>query len=306
MTTNKNASVPTRFTSEKVRLTYAFLWEPRSSSDNEGDPEDKSKKYSTSLLIPKGDQITLNRLNAAIQYAIAVGQKKGLWGDKLPSNFKLPLRDGDAESAEKGEEYMGHWFLNASSTRMPRLVDLGRNDILDPSELYSGCYARVCLNLFPFSAKGNRGIGCGLEAVQKICDGEPLGSVPVDLEEAFGGWDGEGAQQYGQPVQMQAGGYPQQAPVYPTHPQSYPVPQQATTGYPMQQTQGNPAQQPPMEYAPNGTPGYPMPGAPVYPGQHPPAQGFTSTPGSFANGVAAADSILPPRMFGETANGRVA
>lgn len=289
MTMNKNSGVPTRFTTEKVRLTYAFLWEPRSSSDNDGDPDDKSKKYSTSILIPKGDQTTLNRFNAAIQYAIAVGQKKGLWGDKLPSNFKLPLRDGDAESVEKGEEYEGHWFLNASSTRMPRLVDLGRNDILDPGELYSGCYARVCLNLFPFSAKGNRGIGCGLEAVQKICDGEPLGGVPVDLDEAFGNWDGGGTQMpdaayaNGQPNNASMSGYPvQQVPGYPMQQQGYPVQQQAApVGYPMQQ-------------------------APTYSSQQPPMQGFSGVPDGFANGVAAAESILPPQMFGEAANGRVA
>lgn len=312
MSTNKTNGVPTRFTTEKVRLTYAFLWEPRSSSESDGDP-DESKKYSTSLLIPKNDQATLTRLNTAIQYAIAVGQKKGLWGDKLPANFKLPLRDGDAESVEKGEEYMGHWFLNASSTRMPRLVDLGRNDILDPGELYSGCYARVCLNLFPFSAKGNRGIGCGLEAVQKICDGEPLGGVPVDLEEAFGDWNGDGVGQlntnsYGQPSNVQAVGYPpQQAPGYPVQQQGYPAQQQAPMGYPVQQqvSQGYPIQQP-VGYAPAGAPGYPAQQPQAFPAQQPPTQGFSGAPDSFASGVAAADSILPPQMFSDPANGRVA
>ena len=65
-------------------------------------------------------------------------------GAALPSNFKVPLRDGDAECAEKGEEYAGHWFLNASSTRRPQIVDINRNDIWEESDVYSGCYARVC------------------------------------------------------------------------------------------------------------------------------------------------------------------
>lgn len=298
---NSNNSVPTRFTTGKVRLTYAFLWEPRSSSEGDGDSDDKGKKYSTSLLIPKGDQQTINKLNAAIQYAIALGQKKGYWSDKLPGNFKLPLRDGDAESAEKGEEYQGMWFLNASSTRPPRIVDIGRNEILDPGEVYSGCYARVCLNLFPFKSNGNRGIGCGLEAVQKLADGEALSGVPVDLEEAFGDWsDGSGDQFDAAP-----GGYPPQQPQnYPVQPaQGYPVQQQAPAGYPVQQVQGYPVQQQAAAgYTPVQSPGYPV--QQPYPMQQAPV--LTGAPGNFANGVAAADSILPPHMFSDGGKNKVA
>lgn len=40
-----NNSVMTRFTTGKVRLTYAFLWAPRSSDNEDGD--EKGEKYST-------------------------------------------------------------------------------------------------------------------------------------------------------------------------------------------------------------------------------------------------------------------
>lgn len=316
---NGNNTVPTRFTTGKARLTYAFLWEPRSSSEADGDSDEKGKKYSTSVLIPKGDQATIDKLNFATQHAIALGMKKGYWSDKLPGNFKLPLRDGDAESAEKGEEYAGHWFLNASSTRAPRIVDINRNEILDPSEVYSGCYARVCINLFPFKSNGNRGIGCGLEAVQKLADGEALGGVPVDLEDAFGDWsDGSGDQFDAAPCSTPAW----QAPGYPVQqPQNYPIQQQASAGYPTQQAQSYPAQQQaamgyqqasgyPAQLAQQQAQGYP---AQQYPPQQQPqgypvqqSPGFAGAPGSFASGVAAADSILPPHMFGQDTKGNVA
>ena len=137
---NRNNTVQTRFTTGKVRLTYAFLWKPRPADEE----NQRVEKFSTSLLIPKTDQQTIQLFNTALQNAIIQGQQKGLWGAALPSNFKVPLRDGDAECAEKGEEYAGHWFLNASSTRRPQIVDINRNDIWEESDVYSGCYARVC------------------------------------------------------------------------------------------------------------------------------------------------------------------
>ena len=119
---NRNNTVQTRFTTGKARLTYAFLWTPRSASEEDG--SQKGERYSTCILIPKNDQQTIERFHIALQHAVALGQKKGLWGATLPSNFKFPLRDGDAECAEKGEEYAGHWFLNASAIRRPQIVDI--------------------------------------------------------------------------------------------------------------------------------------------------------------------------------------
>ncbi len=280
---NRNNTVQTRFTTGKVRLTYAFLWKPRPADEE----NQRAEKFSTSLLIPKTDQQTIQLFNAALQNAIIQGQQKGLWGAALPSNFKVPLRDGDAECAEKGEEYAGHWFLNASSTRRPQIVDINRNDIWEESDVYSGCYARVCINLFPFNQKGNRGIGCCLEAVQKICDGEALGGVPVDVNEAFGDWN-EGTAPvpgYPQPVQGQVAqppaGYPAGAQ------QAAPVPVQ---GYPQQVPQ-----------VPAGQ-GYSQQGG------QPPVQGYPVQTGAtaFQNGVAAAGSILPSQLFGEGQGSRVA
>lgn len=289
--TNRNNTVPTRFTTGKARLTYAFLWTPRSASEDSDDQ--KGKKYSASVLIPKTDQQTIERFNIAFQHAVALGQQKGFWGASLPSSFKFPLRDGDAECAEKGEEYAGHWFLNASAVRQPQIVDINRNDIWEESDVYSGCYARVCINLFPFSHKGNRGIGCGLEAVQKICDGEPLCGVQVDVNEAFGDWnEGTGAvQAYPQPVQGQA-----------VQPQA--IPFQAPTGYP---TGVQPAAPAPVQGYPQQIPqapvrqGYPQQngGCPV---QVPVQAGTTA----FQNSVAVAGSILPPQLFGEGQGSRVA
>jgi hypothetical protein len=47
---------------------------------------------------------------------------------------------------------------------------------MNESEMYSGVYARVSVNFFPYDNTGKKGIGCGLGNVQKLEDGEPLGN----------------------------------------------------------------------------------------------------------------------------------
>ena len=57
----------------------------------------------------------------------------------------------------------------------PQIVDKAVKPIMDRSEVYSGCYARVSLNFYAFNSNGNKGIACGLGNIQKIKDGELLG-----------------------------------------------------------------------------------------------------------------------------------
>ena len=46
---------------------------------------------------------------------------------------------------------------------------------LDHSEIYSGVYGRASITFYAFNTKTSRGIACGLQNIQKIRDGEPLG-----------------------------------------------------------------------------------------------------------------------------------
>lgn len=71
--------------------------------------------------------------------------------------------------------YAGCYFVNANSTTAPGIVDADRNPILVRSEVYSGVYGRASINFYAFNSNGNRGIACGLNNLQKIRDGEPLG-----------------------------------------------------------------------------------------------------------------------------------
>lgn len=155
----------TKVTTGKVRLSYAHLFEPHAIDGNE-------PKYSVSVIIPKSDKETLQAIKEAVNEAKELG--KGKWGGKVPANVKTPLRDGDIDR-EGDEAYAGCYFLNANSKNKPGVVDINVQPILDSTEVYSGCYARLTLNFYAYNANGNKGIAAGLGNVQKLADGEPLG-----------------------------------------------------------------------------------------------------------------------------------
>jgi len=85
------------------------------------------------------------------------------------------LRDGDIDRPDD-EAYANSYFVNANSTTAPQIVNRQLEPILDRSEVYSGVYARVSIKFYAFNSNGNKGIACGLGNIQKIRDGEPLGS----------------------------------------------------------------------------------------------------------------------------------
>lgn len=162
---------PTKvITGINTRWSYVNAWEPKSI--NGGAP-----KYSVSLIIPKSDTKTLEKIRAAIQAAYEEGQSKLKGnGRSVPalSALKMPLRDGDAERPDD-EAYANSYFVNANSGTAPGIVDADRNPILERSEVYSGVYGRASINFYAFNSNGNKGIACGLNNLQKIRDGEPLG-----------------------------------------------------------------------------------------------------------------------------------
>ena len=162
---------PTKvITGPNTRWSYCNAWEAKAI--NGGTP-----KFSVSLIIPKSDKKTIARIEEAIKAAYREGEAKLKGnGRSVPalSVLKTPLRDGDVERPDD-EAYADSYFVNANSTTAPGIVDADRQPILDHSEVYSGVYGRASINFYAFNSNGNKGIACGLNNLQKIRDGEPLG-----------------------------------------------------------------------------------------------------------------------------------
>ena len=168
--TNKANNPMKVITGPNTRWSYVNAWEPKSI--NGGTP-----KFSVSLIIPKSDTKTIAKIKAAIEAAYHEGESKLRGNGKtVPalSTIKNPLRDGDVERPDD-PAYANAYFINANSATAPGIVDADRNPVLTRSEVYSGVYGRASINFYAFNSNGNRGIACGLNNLQKVRDGEPLG-----------------------------------------------------------------------------------------------------------------------------------
>ena len=109
-------------TGKDTRWSYANVWEAKSI--NGGAP-----KFSVSLIIPKSDTVTVQKIKAAIEAAYHEGEAKLKGnGKSVPalSVIKTPLRDGDTERPDD-PAYAGCYFVNANSTTAPGIVDADRN-----------------------------------------------------------------------------------------------------------------------------------------------------------------------------------
>ena len=162
---------PAKVVTGVCRFSYANLWEAKAMDEN------SKLKYSVSLIIPKSDTKTIEKIRAAIQAAYEEGQGKLKSNSKsVPplTSIKTPLRDGDLERPDD-EAYANSYFVNANSITAPGIVDAACQQILDHSEIYSGVYGRASITFYAFNTKTSRGIACGLQNIQKIRDGEPLG-----------------------------------------------------------------------------------------------------------------------------------
>ena len=168
--TNKVNNPMKVITGPDTRWSYANVHEPKSI--NGGTP-----KFSVSLIIPKSDTKTVAKVKAAIEAAYHEGEAKLKGnGKSVPpmAAIKIPLRDGDAERPDD-PAYTNAYFINANSATAPGIVDADCNPVLTRSEVYSGVYGRASISFYAFNSNGNKGIACGLNNLQKVRDGEPLG-----------------------------------------------------------------------------------------------------------------------------------
>lgn len=172
-------------TLEDVRLSYVNLFQPKPPFNNpQGDP-----KFSVTILVPKTNQAAKALIDQAIAQAIEDGVVSR-WNGVRPPQPAICVHDGDgprpSDGSAFGAECRGCWVFTASckADRPPFVVDEYVQPILDPTKMYSGVWANVSVTFFAYSNAGKKGIGCGLNGVQRLRDGEPLGSS-VTAQDAF-------------------------------------------------------------------------------------------------------------------------
>lgn len=150
----------------KGRLSYPYLDKPRAPMNN----TEGKKKYSCSILIPPGCDLTL--LKQAAEKAAT-----DKWGaNGIPKNLKSPFLDPTTQ--KHLEEFEGWTLLRCSTERKVGVVN-SKGESVDPddtNEIYGGRWGLLSVRSYAYDVSGNRGVSFGLQAVQL-----------ADHDKAFGG-----------------------------------------------------------------------------------------------------------------------
>jgi len=170
------SNLPTDLVTPEFRCSYLQVFEAREDPNG-------NFKFSVAMLFPK-EGTDIAEIKTAMNNAVV-----NKWGDKPPQNMKNPLKDGDIKENDADKVYAGHWYINASSNenRKPGVVDNKLKPIIDQADFYSGCYARAKVNFYGYD-NVSKGVGCGLQHIMKVKDGESLGGSTESAESAFSGF----------------------------------------------------------------------------------------------------------------------
>ena len=180
--------IKTKVMTSEVRLSYVHLVEPYANPATPG----AEPKYSVTVLIPKTDTATYEDIKASMAAAYEQGVQDK-WKGARPQLKNALIYDGDGmkqDGTPYGPECKGCWVLSARTKTKPQVVHISNPAVqLAPTDIYSGMYARVSINFYPFSGQ-QKGVAAGLSNVFKTRDGEPLGGG-ASAESEWAGIAGE-------------------------------------------------------------------------------------------------------------------
>ena len=167
----------------EATAAYCFLTKPRKNKRN----PDQEASFSVMLCFDK-ETVDEGDLLKPLRRAILslAKEKAGENAKKLLSKGRIanPIRDGAEITDKEGneiEEFADCYVLTArrrADLGAPGLVDAQVRPITDPTEIYSGMLCIASVNPFWYEVEGKRGIGIGLNNIQKVGDGERKGGKP--------------------------------------------------------------------------------------------------------------------------------
>ena len=166
----------TKFRTPEFRVSFPSLFEPRGF-------EEEAPCYSVTSLFPS--EANLSVFDNAVQGVI----DEKLNGKK-PKSLKITgIRDGDEMETKEGKPRPETQGMQVSrlkaKTRRPRLFDASRQELVNPDEIYGGCYGVAIVEAYYWNNSFGKGISFGLLGFQKTRDGEPFvgGVAAEDFEE---------------------------------------------------------------------------------------------------------------------------
>ena len=137
--------------------------------------KDEKGKFSTAIVFKPGTD--LGELEALVSKAMEELAPK----DVNRKALRNPLARDGAEKEHLGGPYVeGAKFFTAKTNFKPQVIDGDQNPIFDRDDVYAGCTGRLLVHCYYYDRDGNKGIGFGLDGVQKMGEGERIdGGVDV-------------------------------------------------------------------------------------------------------------------------------
>lgn len=174
------------------RVSYPHVFEPAIF-------EGKEIGYEVTLIFDKETEEMTKKLFGTTKGMYGIKELKALVDDELTREFgpdwdkvkglKYPVKKTSEEGRVDQEGYSedSHFSRFVSKKYQPGVVDgnAQNSDIINPRDFYAGCYARVEFNPFIFSRTVNKGCSLGLNNIQKVADGEPLGGSRSNAKASF-------------------------------------------------------------------------------------------------------------------------
>ena len=139
------------------RVSFPHLDKPHSGFKNQ------EPVYSLQMLFPKGTDLEALK-KAAFQ---AATNKWGKDKTKWPKGRRSPFKDGNEKNLDN---YKDMTVIEARTKLKPGIVDRDGEEIVDPKEVYAGCWARATLTCYAYDTGGNKGVSFGLQNIQKYKD----------------------------------------------------------------------------------------------------------------------------------------
>jgi len=139
-----------------ARLSFPSLFKKASFDGKEG-------KYEATLLFPKSDTKTYDRIMKAIESCKTDNKVK-------VSKDKLFIKDGDDIEYDG---YEGMWAIKASNNKRPTVINRDKTPLVEDDEIiYAGCYVNAIVE--PWAQNNNYGkrINSNLLGVQFVKDGD--------------------------------------------------------------------------------------------------------------------------------------
>ncbi len=176
----KTKSKIVEVTTAAVRVQFPHFFDPYTPPKRKNDPT-YVPKYEGVLLFDMSNETQMASLKELKGLAADATRRK--WGDETPDPLRSPFRDADKEK-KTYDGYAGHIFVRVATKFEPKIINLAKERITDPTQIYAGCWIRARVHAWAYDNESD-GINIGLGNVLFVKDDEAFSGGGSDPTEDF-------------------------------------------------------------------------------------------------------------------------